>query len=230
MPHTKSNRCQRLYTDEATAQLERGLQLDSNDLSTKAMSVTASRPAEPDPAGEPVASAQPPPPAYGDGIQTLLTSCSRISSLLLNLSEDIKFALKPPSKPPPWSRVSPSADQPAPGDAPPAHPQATASTFARLQSQNQPRDMPATSAGPSTTPAGDGLPQAAAAAGASAKGGFRGRWPEGVHAASWKDAATRVTETLDQLARVLAPTPIPLGLALLFSQYDYVCFVCAPCL
>ena len=186
MPLGRAHRGNRLYADESTAQLEHGLQFDSNALSMKSLSdaaapaASATAPAE-RPPGVPAAVAQ------QEGVATLLRSCSKISSLLLNLSEELKFAVAPP-------RAAKDTGERGRG-------------WGR-EGEPTPVDTELTGAG-----VADGRP-----AWMRPQRYVRGLGGEARLPAAWKDAATRVAEHVDQISRLLSPTPIPFGLALLFSR------------
>jgi hypothetical protein len=96
MPHHRKAKHNRIYTDAQTAHLERGLELDAADLSIKSLSDKAaakSAPTSATTALEALGSSGEAP--RHDGFGPLLATCSKISNMLLNLSEDIKFAIGP---------------------------------------------------------------------------------------------------------------------------------------
>jgi hypothetical protein len=96
MPHHRRADSNRMYTDGQTAHLERGLELDAADLSIKSLSDKAATKATPTSSAaalEALSSSGEAP--RHDGFAPLLATCSKISSILLNLSEDIKFAIGP---------------------------------------------------------------------------------------------------------------------------------------
>ena len=117
MPASPNARGNRLYTDEATAGLEKGLQFDSKDLTMKTLSQTHRRAAKhsnaagtaDDVDGPPALAAAASDSSAGSSLTSLLHKCSRISGALLNLSEDIRFQIAPKYEPPRWARPRSSA-------------------------------------------------------------------------------------------------------------------------
>lgn len=143
------------------------------------------------------------PLSVGDGLAGILASAARVSSRLLNLSAAVSRGGDAPEE---ADALRGSAgDDAAPGAAP-----------SRSGSAASPRwSWPFTNAGgalPALRP-GDCLQEL-----------LLRHTPEALtpQLRGCLDAAARVADTLDTLARVLSPTPVPLGLAFLFAACAFV--------
>lgn len=172
MPHPhRSRTATSLYADASTAVLDRGLDLDSHDIALKSIANThataettsSTSQAQPDTAaGAPEASTQTPrlpplrPPLPPEGMQTLLSSCSRISSILLGLSSAVRDA-------------SPTSDdtRAGGGDGVPLKPSGA--------DQSGPTEAMGTSARPGAPEAGSQVPAAGRGSAAGQDAGARSR-------------------------------------------------------
>lgn len=292
-PH-RSHSPTALYADTSTAVLDRGLDLDTDEIALKSIANThATADATPDaPAATPATdpAADPPlvpdpvtpprlpplrPPLPPEGMQTLLSSCSRISGILLGLSSAVRDAAPAPEERAESAGADSGGRSAAPaahsaGDTPPAanhvgahgEPESSragvcAAGTADCADAPQPAGDPSVRSTPSTrrrgaapcraeaaVADGTGAEQDPSAAGTArtaqgqagpdearaatrlpplSAGGVPAQASEAAEALSQHVRATaaRMSYALEQMARLLAPTAVPLGLAVLCAQ-------CAP--